>query len=69
VECVAVDCPRDIYRASALLRNRPSVPHTDRDLLDALYMGTGNLGPEPFYDAMWSALEAHIKELELKLGE
>jgi hypothetical protein len=52
-----------------LLRNRPSVPHTDKDLLEALYMGTGNLGPEPFYDAMWSALEAHIRELESKLGE
>lgn len=61
---VAVDSPQDIYRASKLLRNRPSVPYTDRDLLDALYMGIGNLGPEPFYDAMWSALEAKIQELE-----
>lgn len=66
MECVAVDCPKDIYRASRLLRNRPSAPYTDRDLLDALYMGSGNLGAEPFYDAMWSALEAKIQELEAK---
>lgn len=68
MECVAVDGPEGIYLASRLLRNRPSTTYTDRDLLDALYMGSGNLGPEPFYDAMWSALEAKIKELEARLG-
>jgi hypothetical protein len=61
---IAVDGPRDIYLASRELRSRPQVAHTHQDLLNALYIGSGNLGTEPFYDAMWSALSEHIHKLE-----
>jgi hypothetical protein len=60
-----VDSPRDIYRVSLIMRGNPAaVLHTKADLLNALYIGAGAIPSDPFYAPIWSALEAHIKQLE-----
>lgn len=42
-------------------------PFDTQDQLNALYLGIGALPPDPFYDAMWSAMEQRIKILEAEL--
>lgn len=60
-----VDCPRDVFLVSKIMRGNPSpVPHTQADLLNALYLGSGALPADPFYAPMWSALEQLIRQLE-----